>query len=131
MSNVSNKQASTNLPVYLFATVEEQELNSVLGKMKEVSYVNWFGSTSGRFDFVATFKGDDAEMIDAAIMEIRSIKGVVSADTMFPLEGGSSPDADETIFAHKPVVSTARKNTISHVQLLRDEISGTFELEPI
>jgi DNA-binding Lrp family transcriptional regulator len=131
MSNMSNKQAATTLPVYLFATVEEQELNSVLGKMKEVSYVNWFGSTSGRFDFVATFKGNDVAKIDAAISEIRSIKGVVSADTMFPLEGESDLGPEEARFAHKPNVPAASKSRVSHVQFLRDEISGTFELESI
>jgi DNA-binding Lrp family transcriptional regulator len=90
MSNMSNMQI-TSLPTYLFATVEKQELTSILGRLKTVAYINWFGSTSGRFDFVATFKGNDMQKTDAAIREIRSIKGVVTTDAMVPFEGQSNP----------------------------------------
>jgi len=87
---MSNMQI-TSLPTYLFATVEKQELTSILGRLKTVAYINWFGSTSGRFDFVATFKGNDMQKTDAAIREIRSIKGVVTTDAMVPFEGQSNP----------------------------------------
>lgn len=95
MSNMSNMQTTTSLPTYLFGTVDKQELTSILSKLKEVSYINWFGSTSGRFDFVATFKGNDMQRTDAAIKEIRAIQGVVSTNAMVPFEGQSNPMADD------------------------------------
>ena len=88
-------QTTTTLPTYLFATVERQQLSSVLSKMKEVAYVNWFGSTSGRFDVVATFKGNDMQKTDEAIRAIRSITGVISTDAMVPFEGQSNPHAND------------------------------------
>jgi len=75
------------MPTYLFATVEKNELNSVLHKLKEVKYINWFGSTSGRFDLVASFKGNDVQKSYAAIKEIRSMNGVISTTSMYPYEG--------------------------------------------
>lgn len=95
MSNMSNMQTTTLLPTYLYVTVEKQELNSILGKLKEIAYVSWFGSTSGRFDVVVTFKGDDMQKTDAAIREIRSIKGVISTDAMIPFEGQSNPHSND------------------------------------
>jgi DNA-binding Lrp family transcriptional regulator len=68
----------------LFATVEKHELNSSLGKLKDVAYINWFGSTSGRSKLVATFKGNYMQKTDA---EIRGIKSVVTTETMVPFEG--------------------------------------------
>ncbi|MGA2664245.1 MAG: hypothetical protein ABSF83_04810 [Nitrososphaerales archaeon] len=92
MSNMSNMQTTTSLPAYLLATVEKQELTSILGKLKDVAYINWFGSASGRFDLVATFKGNDIQKTDAAI---RAITGVVSTNAMVPFEGRSNPRADD------------------------------------
>ena len=73
-------------PTYLFANVEKRELNAVLHKLKEVSYINWFGSTSGRFDLVASLKGNDVQKTYAAIKEIRSMNGVLSTTSMYPYE---------------------------------------------
>jgi DNA-binding Lrp family transcriptional regulator len=89
MSNIQQQTANT-LPTYLFATVAKQQLNEVLRKLKAVEYVKWFGSTSGRFDVVASFKGSDAQKAYAAIKEIRSINGVVSTTSMVPFEGQMS-----------------------------------------
>ena len=88
---MSKIQTATTLPTYLFATVEKQKLNEVLGKLKEVKYIHWFGSTSGRFDVVASFKGNDIQKMYAAIKEIRSIKGIVSTTSFVPFEGHVSP----------------------------------------
>jgi DNA-binding Lrp family transcriptional regulator len=74
-------------PTYLFANVEKRELNSVLHKLKETKYINWFGSTSGRFDLVASLKGNDVTKTYAAIKEIRSMNGVLSTTCMYPYEG--------------------------------------------
>jgi DNA-binding Lrp family transcriptional regulator len=95
MSNISNMQTSTSLPTYLFATVEKQQLSSVLSKLRDVDYINWFGSTSGHFDVVATFQGNDMQKTDAAIREIRSIAGVISTNTMIPFEGQSNQHAND------------------------------------
>ena len=84
---MTNIQTANMMPTYLFATVEKNELNSVLHKLKEVKYINWFGSTSGRFDLVASFKGNDVQKSYAAIKEIRSMNGVISTTSMYPYEG--------------------------------------------
>lgn len=88
---MSNIQTANTLPTYLFLTVEKQELNEVLSKLKEVEYMHWFGSTSGRFDVVAAFKGNDTQKTYAAIKEIRSINGVVSTTSLVPFEGHVNP----------------------------------------
>jgi len=95
MPNISDMQTTTSLPSYLFATVEKQELASILSKLKDIAYVDWFGSTSGRFDFVDTFKGNDMRKTDAAIKEIRTLEGVVSTNAMVPFEGQSNSHADD------------------------------------
>lgn len=79
-------QIANMQPTYLFATVEKRELNAVLHKLKEVKYINWFGSTSGRFDLVASLKGNDVQKTYAAIKEIRSMDGVLSTTSMYPYE---------------------------------------------
>ena len=84
---MTNIQTANMMPTYLFATVEKNELNSVLHKLKEVKYINWFGSTSGRFDLVASLRGNDVQKTYAAIKEIRSMNGVVSTTSMYPYEG--------------------------------------------
>lgn len=88
---MSNIQTANALPTYVFATVEKQELKSVLNKLKEVAYIHWFGSTSGRYDVVASFKGNDMQKTYAAIKEIRSINGVVSTTSLVPFEGHVKP----------------------------------------
>ena len=125
MSNISNMQTTTTLPTYLFATVEKQELSSILGKLKEVAYINWFGSTSGRFDFVATFKGNDMQKTDAAIREIRSIKGVISTDAMVPFEGQSNQhDNDQRAMGQ--VFLSVDKPTQEVIQSLKN-VAGVTE----
>ena len=84
---MTNIQTANMQPTYLFATVEKRELNAVLHKLKEVKYINWFGSTSGRFDFVASLRGNDVQKTYAAIKEIRSMNGVLSTTSMYPYEG--------------------------------------------
>ncbi|MBI2183985.1 MAG: Lrp/AsnC ligand binding domain-containing protein [Thaumarchaeota archaeon] len=59
--------------------------------MKAVEYIKWFGTTSGRFDVVASFKGNDTQETYAAIKEIKSINGVVSTTSMVPFEGHVNP----------------------------------------
>ena len=57
---MSNIATTNTLPSYLFATVEKQEHNEVLSKLKGVAdYRDRFGSTSGCFDVVASFKRID------------------------------------------------------------------------
>jgi len=84
---MTNIQTANMQPTYLFATVEKRELNSVLHKLTEVHYINWFGSTSGRFDLVASLKGNDVQKTYAAIKEIRSMDGIISTTCMYPYEG--------------------------------------------
>ena len=91
---MSNIQTASTLPTYLFATVEKRELNEVMRKLKAVEYVKWFGSTSGRFDVVASFKGNDTEKTYAAIKAIKSINGVVATTSMVPFEGHVNPQQD-------------------------------------
>ncbi len=88
---MSNIATANTLPSYLFATVEKQEHNDVLSKMKGVDYVNWFGSTSGRFDVVASFKGNDMQKTYSAITKIKSIKGIGSTSCLVPFEGHVDP----------------------------------------
>jgi DNA-binding Lrp family transcriptional regulator len=88
---MSNIATTNTLPSYLFATVEKQEHNEVLSKLKGVDYVNWFGSTSGRFDVVASFKGNDMQKIYSAIKKIKSIKGIGSTSCLVPFEGQVDP----------------------------------------
>ena len=83
---MTNIPTANMQPTYLFATVEKRELNSVLHKLTEVHYINWFGSTSGRFDLVASLKGNDVQKTYAAIKEIRSMNGVLSTTSMYPYE---------------------------------------------
>jgi DNA-binding Lrp family transcriptional regulator len=89
---MSGTQTTNTLPTYLYATVVKHELNEVLRKLKAVEYVKWFGSTSGRYDIVASFKGNDAQKTYSAIKEIRSIGGVVSTTSMVPFEGHVNPN---------------------------------------
>ncbi|HEY4673154.1 MAG TPA: Lrp/AsnC ligand binding domain-containing protein [Nitrososphaerales archaeon] len=88
---MANIHTANGLPTYLFATVEKQKLKSVLNKLKEVAYIHWFGSTSGRYDIVASFKGNDMQKTYAAIKEIRSFNGIVSTTSLFPFEGHVKP----------------------------------------
>lgn len=88
---MSKIQTASKLPTYLFATIEKQQLNEVLRKLKAVEYIKWFGTTSGRFDVVASFKGNDTQETYAAIKEIKSINGVVSTTSMVPFEGHVNP----------------------------------------
>lgn len=88
---MSNIATPNTLPSYLFATVEKQEHNGVLSKLKEVDYINWFGSTSGRFDVVASFKGNDMQKTHSAIKKIKSIKGIGSTSCLVPFEGHMDP----------------------------------------
>lgn len=88
---MSNIQTASTLPTYLFATVGKQQLSSVLNKLKEVAYIRWFGSTSGRYDVVASFKGNDMQKTYSAIKEIKSINGVVSTTSVVPFEGHVNP----------------------------------------
>jgi len=83
---MTNIPTANMQPTYLFATVEKRELNSVLHKLTEVHYINWSGSTSGRFDLVASLKGNDVQKTYAAIKEIRSMNGVLSTTSMYPYE---------------------------------------------
>jgi hypothetical protein len=88
---MSNIATTNTLPSYLFATVEKQEHNVVLSKLKEVDYINWFGSTSGRFDVVASFKGNDMQKTYSAIKKMKSIKGIGSTSCLVPFEGQVDP----------------------------------------
>ncbi len=88
---MSNIATTNTLPSYLFATVEKQEHNEVLSKLKGVDYINWFGSTSGRFDVVASFKGNDMQKTYSAITKIKSIKGIGSTSCLVPFEGHVDP----------------------------------------
>ncbi len=88
---MSSIQAPNTLPTYLFATVGKQQLNAVLSKLKEVAYIRWFGTTSGRFDVVASFKGNDMQKTYSAIKEIKAINGVVSTTSIVPFEGHVNP----------------------------------------
>src|SRR3990172_10126615 len=88
---MSNIATTNTLPSYLFATVEKQEHNEVLSKLKGVDYVDWFGSTSGRFDVVASFKGNDMQKTYSAINKIKSIKGIGSTSCLVPFEGQVDP----------------------------------------
>jgi DNA-binding Lrp family transcriptional regulator len=135
MSNISTIQTATILPTYLYATVEKQELDSILSKLQEAAYVNWFGSTSGRFDLVVTFKGNDMKKTDAAIKEIRSIKGVISTDAVVPFEGRSDANADDQramgqvfLSVDRPTeeVIRALKNVVGVTEALA--ISGQWEV---
>jgi DNA-binding Lrp family transcriptional regulator len=118
-------QTATSLPTYLFATVEKQEIGAVLSKLEDVSYINWFGSISGHFDIVATFKGNDMQKTDAAIKEIRSIKGVISTDAMVPFEGESSPHANDQRAMGQMFLSV-NKPTQEVIQSLKN-VSGVTE----
>ncbi len=84
---MSNMTTTNTLPTYLFATVEKQEHNEVLGKLKGVDHINWFGSTSGRFDVVASLNGNDMQKTYSAIKKIKSIKGIGSTYCLVPFEG--------------------------------------------
>ncbi len=84
---MTNIPTANMQPTYLFANVEKRELNAVLHKLKEVKNINWFGTTSGRFDLVASLKGNDDQKTYAAIKEIRSMDGVISTTSMHPYEG--------------------------------------------
>lgn len=84
---MSNIQTANTLPTYLFATVEKQEMNQVINKLKEVDYIHWSGSTSGRYDIVAAFKGSDMQKSYSAVKQIRSIDGIVSTTCFVPFEG--------------------------------------------
>ncbi|HLE35403.1 MAG TPA: Lrp/AsnC ligand binding domain-containing protein [Nitrososphaerales archaeon] len=88
---MSNIATTNTLPSYLFATVEKQEHNEVMSKLKGVDYVDWFGSTSGRFDVVASFKGNDMQKTYSAIKKIKSIKGIGSTSCLVPFEGSVDP----------------------------------------
>ena len=84
---MSNNQTANGLPTYLFATVEKQEINQVMKKLRNIDYIQWSGSTSGRYDFVAAFKGSDMQKSYSAVKEIRAIDGIVSTTCLVPFEG--------------------------------------------
>ena len=91
---MSNIQTASTLPTYLFANVEKKEFNEVMSKLKDVDYIHWSGSTSGRYDFVAAFKGSDMQKSYSAVKKIRSIYGVVSTTCLVPFEGQTNAQKD-------------------------------------
>jgi uncharacterized protein with GYD domain len=128
-------QTTNTLPTYMFANIDREQLNEVLRKLKEIECIHWFGTTSGRYDVVASFRGNDMQKTYAAINQIRSIKGVVSTTSLFPFEGQTNQKKNGGLAmgevlrtVDKPVhdVLQSLKNVAGVSEPSRYQASGTY-----
>jgi len=87
MQTASISKNANALPTYLFAKVDPQKLEDVLESLEDLGYVDWYGSTTGRYDLALALKGSDLKQVYSTIKEIRDIEGVESTTSFIPFEG--------------------------------------------
>lgn len=95
MQTATVSKNSTALPTYLFANVDPQKVAKVLESLDEVDYVDWYGSTTGRYDVALALKGSDLKRVYNAIKEVREIEGVESTTSFLPFEGFTRKQAED------------------------------------
>jgi len=87
MQTASVTKNSAALPSYVFARVENKRLDSVRDSLEDVSYLDWYGSTTGRYDLVLSLKGSEPKQVYSAIKSVREIDGVEATTSFTPFEG--------------------------------------------
>ena len=83
------------LPTYLFAKVEGQRLEEVRAGLDDIDYIDWYGSTTGRYDLVIVLKGSDAKDVYSTIKDVRGIEGVRSTTSFVPFEGYARKEIED------------------------------------
>ena len=80
-------QASEKLQTTVLATVEPQQLNSVLSELHNIQGITFYTPATGRFDLVIWLNTIEQTKFYSLVNQIRAIEGVVSTSTLIPFSG--------------------------------------------
>ena len=80
-------QATEKLQTTVLATVEPQQLNSVLSELRNLQGITFYTSATGRFDLVIWLNTTEQAKVYSLVNQIRAIEGVVSTRTLIPFNG--------------------------------------------
>ena len=81
------KMQETNIPTYVFATVNPGQTNKVVDELKRNSNIEFLAPVTGRFDLVLRLKQANQEQTFQWIQNIRQISGIKSTQTTFGMNG--------------------------------------------
>ena len=105
MQATSVTKNTSALPTYIFARVANKKLDPIRESLEDISYVDWFGSTTGRFDIAIALKGCEPDQVYSTITRIRDIDGVEATTTYTPFDG----------FNREPVEDEDVEESVGHV----------------
>ena len=95
MQTASVTKNASALPTYLFARVERKKLDEIRESLEDVAYVDWYGSTTGRYDVAVALKGSEPRQVYSAIKSIREIDGIESTTSFTPFEGYTRKETED------------------------------------
>ena len=83
-------KASETLQTTVLATVEPQQLNSVLSELHNMQGITFYSPATGRFDLVIWLNTTEQTKVYSLVNQIRAIEGIVSTRTLIPFQGFSN-----------------------------------------
>ncbi len=95
MQTATTSKNVNALPTYLFAKVDTQKLDDVLESLSDLEYVDWYGSTTGRYDLALALKGSELKQVYSTIKDVRAIDGIESTTSFLPFEGFTKRQAED------------------------------------
>src|SRR5438128_409933 len=120
-------QASEKLQTTVLATVEPQQLNSVLSQLQSLQGVTFYTPSTGRFDLVIWLNTIEQTKVYSLVNQIRAIEGIVSTRTLIPFQGftnGGSFKQTSSVATVLLGVEGQVKNVVQALQQLPQVLSA-------
>ena len=80
-------QTNTNLPTYVFATVNPGRATKVVEELKRNSQIDFIAPVTGRYDLVLRLKPNAPEQVYQAVKDIREINDIRTTTTHTAFDG--------------------------------------------
>jgi len=128
---------NTNLPTYVFATVNSGRVAKVVEELKQNSQIDFIAPVTGRYDLVLRLKQSSPTQVYQAIQQIREIADVRTTDAHTAFDGIQPNRKPESQMAfgisllnvqHNPIESTIKQ--LSNIPGLVEAYSvpGQFDI---
>jgi DNA-binding Lrp family transcriptional regulator len=134
---VINMQTTTNLPTYVFASINPGHVTQVVEELKRNNQIDFIAPVTGRYDLVLRLKPSTQEQVYAQVNQIRATANVRRTSTHTAFEGytnGNKPESQMTFgisllnVEHTPTANTLKQLSSTPGLLEAFSVAGNFDI---
>ncbi len=136
-NKVISMQTTTNLPTYVFASINPGRVTKVVEELKRNSQIDFIAPVTGRYDIVLRLKPSTNDQVYEQVNHIRAIDGVRRTSTHTAYEGyqnGSKPENQMTFgvsllnIEHQPTQNSLKQLSSTPGLIEAFAVPGQFDI---